>query len=59
MAKSRINETHRKTVACILNFADGKTMLEIEDIGTVDFYEMFKNFDGKLGKLSFVVSKEE
>lgn len=59
MAKSKINQTIRKSVEGILDLSNSEAVLiEVEDIGAVDFTEVFKKFDGENVKVVVTVSND-
>ena len=56
MAKSKIQQTIRKSVEGVLNLDGGKAVIEVEDIGGVNFADVFERFNGELVKVVVTVS---
>jgi hypothetical protein len=60
MAKSKINQTIRKSVEGVLDLTDSNAVtIEVEDIGAVNFLDVFKKFDGEHVKIVVTVSNDE
>lgn len=58
MAKSKINQTIRKSAEGVLDLTDGKVAIEVEDIGVVNFTDVFTKFDGEHVKVVVTVSND-
>ena len=59
LAKSKINQTIRKSVEGTLDLTNGNAVtIEVEDIGVVNFTEVFSKFDGEHVKVVVTVSNE-
>ena len=58
MAKSKIKETNRKSVEGILDFDGEVIAIEVEEVGTVSFHELFKSFNGKYVSIVVATSSE-
>ena len=59
MAKSKINQTIRKSVEGILDLTSGEAArIEVEDFGVVNFSEVFSKFDGEHVKVVVTVSND-
>jgi hypothetical protein len=57
MAKSKITQTIRKSAEGVLDLSDGNTVkIEVEDMGVVNFTEVFNKFDGEHVKVVVTVS---
>jgi hypothetical protein len=56
---SKIKQTLRKSVEGILDLSDRAAVkIEVEDIGVVDFTEVFAKFDGENVKVVVTVSND-
>jgi len=55
MAKSKIQQTIRKSADGILDLTGGQVNIEVEDIGTVSFTDVFSKFDGEHVKIVVTV----
>jgi hypothetical protein len=59
LAKSKINQTIRKSVEGILDLTNRDVvMIEVEDIGPVNFADVFSKFDGEHVKVVVTVSND-
>jgi len=58
MAKSKIQQTIRKSADGILDLSGGNVHIEVEDIGTVRFTDVFNKFDGEHVKIVVTVSSD-
>ena len=58
MAKSKINQTIRKSVEGVLHLEGENIIVEIEDTGERDFRDLFKKFNGENVKISISVSND-
>ena len=59
MARPKINQTIRKSVEGILDLSNREAVLiEVEDIGTVNFTDVFSKFDGEHVKVVVTVSND-
>ena len=58
MAKSKIQQTIRKSAEGILDLSGGNVFIDVEDIGTVRFNEVFNKFDGEHVKVVVTVSND-
>ena len=58
MAKSKIQQTIRKSVDGILDLSGGNITIEVEDIGAVNFKDVFNKFDGEHVKVVVTVSND-
>ena len=59
LARPKINQTIRKSVEGILDLSDNSTVrIEVEDIGVVNFTEVFRKFDGEHVKVVVTVSND-
>ena len=59
MAKSKINQTIRKSVEGILDLTSPDTVrIEVEDIGVVSFRDVFSKFDGEHVKVVVTISND-
>ena len=60
MAKSKINQTIRKSVEGILDLSESRnTKIEVEDMGVMSFNDVFSKFDGEHVKVVVTVSNDE
>ena len=58
MAKSKIQQTIRKSADGILDLSGGNVRMEVEDIGIVNFSDVFNKFDGEHVKVVVTVSSD-
>ena len=58
MAKSKIQQTIRKSADGILDLSGGNVRIEVEDIGVVNFTDVFNKFDGEHVKVVVTVSND-
>jgi len=58
MARSKIQQTIRKSAEGVLDLSEGSVRIEVENIGAIDFTEVFSKFDGELVKVVVSVSNE-
>lgn len=58
MARPKIQQTIRKSAEGILDLSNGNVKIEVEDIGTVSFPDVFKKFDGECVKIVVAVSND-
>ena len=59
MAKSKIQQTIRKTVEGTLVLENTNVNIDIDDFGSLDFADVFKIFNGEYVKITVAVSNDE
>ena len=58
MAKSKIQQTIRKSAEGTLDFSNGNVQMEVEGIGSINFTDIFNKFDGEHVKVVVTVSND-